>query len=76
MKVEVHTPHGRANIILSFLRKIYLIGMNLNDSADKAMEQINLKKYSERFALSRKPVVKVGVNFSKETRNITSWFVE
>ena len=37
------------------------------------MQQIDLKQYPERFALCGLPVVKVAIDFDRETRNISSW---
>lgn len=71
--IEVHTPRGRVDVVFETRNKLYLLELKLDDSVDKAMEQINLNDYSERFALSAKQVVKVGVNFSSKTRNITDW---
>ena len=51
------------------------IEIKLNKSAEAAMEQIELKQYDKRFALLNLPVVKVGVNFSTEARNITDWTI-
>ncbi len=71
--VEVHTPQGRCDIVLESPNKLYIIELKLNGSVKAAEEQINLKDYDERFALSEKPVVNVAVNFSAETRNIADW---
>ena len=37
------------------------------------MQQINLKDYASKFALSGLPVVKVGINFDEERRTISEW---
>ena len=37
------------------------------------MEQINLKDYASKFALSNLPVVKVGINFDSESCTISDW---
>lgn len=71
--VEVHTPQGRCDIVLESPNKLYIIELKLNGSVKAAEEQINLKDYDERFALSEKPVVNVAVNFSAETRNVADW---
>ncbi len=71
--VEVHTPNGRVDLVAQTANKLYLIEVKLNQSAEAAMKQIDLKDYAARFALSALPVVKVGVNFSQEERNITDW---
>lgn len=50
--------------------------MKLNQSADVAMKQIDLKEYAKRFALCGLPIVKVGINFDVETHTIKDWKVE
>lgn len=74
--VEVHTPKGRVDLVARTAGKLYLIELKLGRSAEAAMEQIDLKGYARRFTLSGLPVVKVGVNFSMNERNITDWKVE
>ncbi len=74
--VEVHTPRGRVDMVLRTRTHLYLFELKFNKSAREAIEQINIKNYSERFALSRLPIVKVGINFSSETRSITDWIIE
>ena len=74
--VEVHTPKGRVDIVLLTKTDIYIIELKLNQTAQAAMQQINLKNYRQRFALSGKPVTKVGVNFDSTQGNITDWAIE
>src|SRR5574344_273581 len=76
VQVEVRTPRGRADVVIESPKYIYILDLKLNKSAEIAMNQINLKDYSQRFALSGKPTIKVGVNFSADTRNITDWIIE
>ncbi len=73
--VEVHTQNGRIDLVAQTARNLYLIEVKLNQSAETAMQQIDLKDYAARFALSGLPVVKVGVSFDQEKRNITNWIV-
>ncbi len=74
--VEVHTSKGRVDIVLLTLTDLYLIELKLNQTAQAAMQQINLKNYRQRFALSGKPVTKVGINFDSTQGNITDWVIE
>ena len=74
--VEVHTPKGRVDIVLLTKTDLYIIELKLNQSAQTAMQQINLKNYRQRFALSGKPITKVGVNFDSTVGNITDWVIE
>ncbi len=73
--VEVHTSKGRVDLVARTANKLYLIEVKLNQSAEAAMAQLDLKDYAARFALSGLPIVKVGVNFDQEERNITGWEV-
>lgn len=74
--VEVRTPHGRVDMVMKTRSKLYLIKLKLDRSTDKAMEQINLKNYSSRFALCKLPVVKVGINFDSKKGTIEDWKIE
>ena len=74
--VEVHTPKGRVDIVLLTRTDLYIIELKLNQSAQAAMQQINLKNYCQRFALSGKPITKVGVNFDSTQGNITDWVIQ
>lgn len=74
--VEVHTPNGRVDIVVMTKSRLYLIELKLNQNAQVAMQQIYLKNYRQRFALSGLPITKVGVNFDSATHNITDWVVE
>ncbi len=55
---------------------LYIIELKLNKSAQTAMQQINLKNYARRFALSGKPITKVGINFDSTQGNIEDWVIE
>ena len=74
--VEVHTPRGRVDIVLLTKTDLYIIELKLNKNAQTAMQQINLKNYRQRFALSGKPVTKVGINFDSTLGNIEEWVIE
>ena len=45
---------------------LYVMELKLDKSADRAMEQIDLKNYPKRFALCGLPIVKVAVRFDSE----------
>ena len=74
--VEVHTPRGRVDIVLLTKTDLYIIELKLNKSAQTAMQQINLKNYRQRFALSGNPITKVGINFDSTQGNIEDWAIE
>ncbi len=74
--VEVHTPTGRVDIVMKTAKSLYLFELKLNKSAQAAMDQINLKDYASKFALSGLPIMKVGINFDPERRTIGDWKIE
>lgn len=74
--IEVRTPRGRVDMVLRTATTLYVVELKLNESADAAMQQIDLKKYPERFALCGLPVVKVGINFDSATRTLKDWKIE
>ena len=76
LDVEVHTPTGRVDMVLRTKQALYLFELKLNKSAQTAMDQINLKDYASKFALSGLPIVKVGINFDPERRTIGDWKTE
>ena len=71
--VEVRTPRGRVDVVLRTQTTLYVMELKLDKNADKAMEQIDLKNYPERFALCGLPVVKVAVSFDSERCTIGDW---
>ena len=76
LDVEVHTPTGRVDMVLRTKQALYFFELKLNKSAQTAMDQINLKDYASKFALSGLPIVKVGIRFDPERRTIGEWKIE
>ena len=73
--VEVRTPRGRVDMVMRTATTLYVVELKLNQSAEAAMQQIDLKNYPERFALCGLPVVKVGINFDIERHTLKDWMI-
>ena len=73
--VEVRTPMGRVDMVMRTSTTLYVVELKLNQSAEAAMQQIDLKNYPERFALCGQPVVKVGINFDMERHTLKDWMI-
>ena len=73
---EGHSSQGRADLTLKMPRGIYVIELKYDDTADAALEQIDRKRYTDKYALDGRPVTKVGIAFSSKERNITDWKAE
>lgn len=76
LDVEVHTPTGRVDMVMTTPKTLYLFELKLSKSAEAAMRQIDLKDYASRFALSGLPIVKVGISFDPDRRTIGGWMIE
>ena len=74
--LEYHTNRGRIDLVLQTDRYIYVMEFKLNGTAEEALQQINEKQYIQPLVADGRKIVKIGVNFSSETRNIAKWVVE
>ena len=75
-QAEVHSAKGRADAIVQTPDYVYVFEFKLNGTAEEALQQINDKGYAEPFKTDARQVMKVGVEFSPETRNVKRWLVE
>ena len=71
--VEVHTARGRVDLVMRSKTDLYLIETKLNNSAEAAMHQIDLKDYAARFATCGLPITKVAIAFDSATRTLSDW---
>jgi hypothetical protein len=76
VKAEYHTSEGRIDLVLQTPDYIYVMEFKLNGTAEEALAQINDKNYALPFAADNRRLIKIGVNFSSQTRNIERWVVE
>ena len=53
-----------------------MMEFKLNQSAEKAMQQITDKHYADSYLGGPQQVFRIGVNFAEETRNIADWTIE
>ena len=72
---EFRTSDGRIDLLVRTDKYIYVMEFKYNGSAQEAMDQIESKKYPIPFAMDSRTIIKVGVNFSGETRNIDNWII-
>lgn len=77
VKAEYRTSDGRIDLVLQTDKYTYVMEFKLNGTAEEALAQINEMQYAKPFeADSTHKLFKIGVNFSKETRNIEKWLIE
>ncbi|MCQ2194151.1 MAG: ATP-binding protein, partial [Paludibacteraceae bacterium] len=73
--VELPTLGGRIDVFFETNNRVYVIECKRNQSAEEALSQIDMKRYAQKVSSKDKPVVKIGVNFSTQERNIVEWKV-
>ncbi len=67
---EVLTTDGRIDSIIHFVDKIYCIEIKLDKSANEALTQIREKGYLTPYAHEGKKLIGIGINFSKEKKEV------
>ncbi|NJN77974.1 MAG: ATP-binding protein [Saprospiraceae bacterium] len=73
VQTEVTKHKGRLDLIAQTNDFIYLMEFKLNEKAENAIEQIRNREYAAVYRNTTKKVFLVGVNFSKEERNVEDW---
>ncbi len=76
VRPEMQTAHGRIDLTLRMPQAVYVIELKYGQSADVALQQIEQKNYADAFANEKRPVVSVGISFSKDERTMTEWTVK
>ena len=73
VKTEYQTSDGRIDIVVDTQKCVYIIEIKRDQSPDIAIQQIEEKGYDKPFLASGKKIIKLGINFSSETRTIDGW---
>ena len=73
--VEKQTNRGRIDTVVELERKIIIFEFKLDGNAEEALKQIKEKGYAERYRLSGKEIILVGVNFDTKVRGVEAWKV-
>lgn len=76
VSAEESTAQGRSDIVLRMPKTIYILEIKYDKSAEIALRQISDKDYAGKYHLDSRPIVKVALTFSGETRNIAEWKIE
>ncbi|MBQ3688712.1 MAG: AAA family ATPase, partial [Bacteroidales bacterium] len=73
---EPHFSKGRADVILINKNFVYIFEFKVDQDAQTALTQINLKNYAGRYNMDGRKILKIGANFSSKEKNLTDWVVE
>lgn len=75
-QAEVHSSRGRADAVVKTPKFVYVFEFKLKGTAGQALQQIEEKGYTLPYVAEGRQVIKVGVEFSAEKRNVERWMVE
>ncbi|MGN0054137.1 MAG: PD-(D/E)XK nuclease domain-containing protein, partial [Bacteroides sp.] len=73
IKVEDRQSYGRVDCTLELKDYVYIFEFKMDGSADEALQQIEAKGYAKPYATDPRTVIRIGMNFSSETRTIAEW---
>ncbi|MDO5149895.1 MAG: AAA family ATPase [Oscillospiraceae bacterium] len=73
--IEKPNSKGRADVIIETDNDIFIFEFKLDGSAEEALKQIEEKQYAVPYQSDKRPVHKIGVNISSESRTVDQWLV-
>ena len=76
VKCEVHSYTGRADCVTETDRFVYIFEFKKDSTAKEALEQIQNQNYAKPYISDKRKVLKIGVNFDSESKELTEWIVE
>lgn len=73
---EVQNGKGRSDAVVWEKDAIYIFEFKMDGSAKDALAQINTNNYAIAYKSDGRKIVKIGVNYSSEQRQLTEWIIE
>lgn len=71
-KAEYRTSEGRIDMVIQTPDYCYILEFKLDGTAEEALQQIQDTHYTLPFEMNGQKIIRIGMNFSSETRNIDS----
>jgi Predicted AAA-ATPase/PD-(D/E)XK nuclease superfamily len=68
---EVVTDKGRIDLVIATHKYIYIFELKFNTSSDVALQQIEDRRYYERYVLSKKHIVLIGLAFNYKKKKLS-----
>ena len=66
--IRIFFSIGRADIIVTTAKFLYVIELKLNQPAEIALQQIKERRYYEQFLNQGKPIILLGISVTKEPK--------
>ncbi|MBO4774809.1 MAG: AAA family ATPase [Bacteroidales bacterium] len=75
-RTQVKCKNGRIDFVVLMPDTTWVFELKVNGTAQEALEQINSKGYAIPYQTEGRRVVKVGVQFARDTMTVGEWVVE
>jgi len=75
-RAEDVQSNGRADIVASHKKGIYIFELKVDEPVDKAFAQIRRKKYAEPYLADGRPIWLIGLSFDSRTRRLVDCAAE
>lgn len=75
VQLEEHTASGRIDMEMRTKKRLYIVELKLDGTAEEAMGQIEKNNYAAKFSDCGLPIVKIGVNIDSRQRTISDVLV-
>ena len=75
VRTQVKVANGRTDMVIMMPDTIYVMELKVDDSAQKALEQINDKGYATPYLTDGRKVLKVGVRFNTDKHTVDEWVI-
>ena len=72
---QVKVARGKTDVVVFMNDAIYVMELKMHGTAQEALEQIDSKNYAIPYQNEGKPVVKIGIAFSQETKTVSDWII-
>ena len=73
---QVKVARGRTDVVVFMPDAVYVMELKMRGTAQEVLDQINSKDYAIPYQAEGKPVVKIGIAFSQETKTVSDWIIE
>ena len=70
---QVKVARGRTDVVVFMHDATYVMELKMHGTAEEALKQIDSKDYAIPYRADGKPIVKIGMAFSQETKTISEW---
>ena len=72
---QVKVARGRTDVVVFMRDAVYVMELKMRGTAQEALQQIDSKDYAIPYQAEGKPIIKIGIAFSKETKTVSDWII-